>query len=71
MECGYALTATFVPGDRHLIVGLKNGKMLIIDIASGDVLEEVEAHSKELSSVTLYPDMVRIISLHMITNSYF
>lgn len=32
--------------------------MLIIDIASGDVLEEVPAHSKELWSVTLLPDKV-------------
>lgn len=58
VECSYALTAIFVPGDRHLIVGLKNGKMLIIDIASGDILEEISAHSKELWSVTLLPDKV-------------
>ncbi|XP_047350905.1 WD repeat-containing protein 3 isoform X1 [Vespa velutina] len=62
VECGYALTATFVPGDRHLIVGLKDGKMLIIDIASGDILEEVPAHTKELWSVTLFPDLKGIAS---------
>lgn len=32
--------------------------MLIIDIASGDILEEISAHSKELWSVTLLPDKV-------------
>lgn len=64
MQCGYALSATFVPGDRHLIVGLKDGKMLIIDVASGDVLEEVPAHSKELWSVTLFPDKVLEENLH-------
>ncbi|XP_033226302.1 WD repeat-containing protein 3 [Belonocnema kinseyi] len=57
VACGYALTMTFVPGDRHLMVGMKDGKMLIIDIASGDILEEVPAHSKELWSITLYPDL--------------
>ncbi|KAH0946147.1 hypothetical protein HN011_001484 [Eciton burchellii] len=62
VECGYALSVTFVPGDRHLIVGLKDGKMLIIDIASGDILEEVAAHSKELWSVTLLPDLKGIAS---------
>ncbi|XP_076646077.1 WD repeat-containing protein 3 [Halictus rubicundus] len=56
VECGYALTATFIPGDRHLIVGLKDGKMLIVDIVSGEILEEVPAHSKELWSVTLFPN---------------
>ncbi|XP_011643743.1 WD repeat-containing protein 3 isoform X1 [Pogonomyrmex barbatus] len=62
VQCGYALTVTFVPGDRHLIVGLKDGKMLIIDIASGDILEEVSAHSKELWSVTLFPDLKGVAS---------
>ncbi|CAK9821652.1 WD repeat-containing protein 3 [Anthophora retusa] len=62
VQCGYALTAVFVPGDRHLIVGLKDGKMLIVDIASGDVLEEVLAHSKELWSIALFPDKKGIAS---------
>ncbi|XP_043263029.1 WD repeat-containing protein 3 [Colletes gigas] len=62
VQCGYALTATFVPGDRHIVVGLKDGKMLIINIASGDILEEVPAHSKELWSVTLFPDMKGVAS---------
>jgi len=35
--------------------------MLIIDIASGDILEEVAAHSKELWSVTLLPDLVKCL----------
>ncbi|XP_066603628.1 WD repeat-containing protein 3 isoform X2 [Prorops nasuta] len=62
IETGYALSATFVPGDRHLIVGLKDGKMIIIDIGSGDILEEIPAHSKELWSVTLFPDMKGVAS---------
>lgn len=62
VACGYALTMTFVPGDRHLIVGMKDGKMLIVDIASGDILEEISAHSKELWSITLFPDMKGVAS---------
>lgn len=73
VACGYALTMTFVPGDRHLIVGMKDGKMLIVDIASGDILEEISAHSKELWSITLFPDMVtkRIRKLKMSINFSF
>lgn len=52
------MSACFVPGDRHVLLGLKSGKMLIIDIAAGDILEEVEAHSKELWSISLLPDKV-------------
>jgi U3 small nucleolar RNA-associated protein 12 len=43
------------------MVGLKNGHMLIVDIASGDVLEDVAAHDKELWSVCLLPDQVLFI----------
>ncbi|XP_058809971.1 WD repeat-containing protein 3 [Phymastichus coffea] len=62
VECGYGLCVTFVPGDRNLIVGLKNGKMLIIDIASGDILEEITAHQAELWSVTLLPTLQGVVS---------
>lgn len=56
IKTDYVLSVCFVPGDRHVLVGLKNGKMLIVDIAAGDVLEEIEAHSKELWSICLLPD---------------
>ena len=58
---GYILSACFVPGDRHVMVGLKNGHMLIVDIASGDVLEDIPAHDKELWSLFLLPDQVLCI----------
>lgn len=47
-----------MPGDRHVLAGLKNGKLLIIDIAAGDILEEIPAHSAELWSICLEPDQV-------------
>ncbi|RZC43050.1 WD repeat-containing protein 3, partial [Asbolus verrucosus] len=52
----YILSTIFVPGDRHVLVGLKNGTLLIIDIAAGDILEEIPAHSQELWSICLQPD---------------
>jgi len=58
------LSACFVPGDRHVLLGTKEGKLVLVDIASGDILEEVPAHSKELWSVSLYPDQVRIQILY-------
>lgn len=56
IKTAYILCACFVPGDRHVLLGLKDGKLLIVDIAAGDILEEIEAHSKELWSVTILPD---------------
>lgn len=55
---GYVLCTMFVPGDRHVLAGLKDGRLLIIDIAAGDTLEEIPAHSNELWSICLQPDLV-------------
>ncbi|XP_063218235.1 WD repeat-containing protein 3 [Bacillus rossius redtenbacheri] len=52
----YVLSLCFVPGDRHILAGLKDGRLLIVDIAAGDILEEIPAHTKELWSVSVLPD---------------
>lgn len=57
IDTDYVLSVVFVPGDRHVLVGLKSGALLIIDIAAGDILEEIPAHKTELWSVTLLPDV--------------
>lgn len=57
---GQVISLTFVPGDRHLLAGLQNGKLLIIDITAGDILEEIPAHEAEVWSTTLLPDQVHI-----------
>ncbi|KAF5296186.1 hypothetical protein FQA39_LY12640 [Lamprigera yunnana] len=57
IETGYVLSIIFVPGDRHVLTGLKDGKLIIMDIASGDILEEIPAHSNELWSICLQPDL--------------
>lgn len=58
MNFSYVLSTIFVPGDRHVLAGLKDGKLLIIDVASGDILEEIPAHTKEVWSLCLQVDLV-------------
>lgn len=53
---GYVLTTCFVPDDRHVLLGLKTGFLLIVDIITGDILEEIPAHTNELWSICLTPD---------------
>lgn len=52
----YILSTCFVPGDRHVLVGLKSGTLLIVDIGTGDILEEIPAHKSEIWSISLLPD---------------
>lgn len=57
VETGYVVSTCFVPGDRHVLVGLKTGELLIVDIVIGEVIEKIKAHEKELWSIVLTPDM--------------
>ncbi|EAA01008.3 AGAP001146-PA [Anopheles gambiae str. PEST] len=53
---GYVVSTCFVPGDRHVLVGLKTGQLLVVDVVPGEVIECIEAHEKELWSIVLTPD---------------
>uniref|UniRef100_A0A8C6XR46 WD repeat-containing protein 3 n=1 Tax=Naja naja TaxID=35670 RepID=A0A8C6XR46_NAJNA len=56
MECNYALCSLFVPGDRQVIIGTKIGKLQLFDLASGCLLETVDAHEGALWSISLSSD---------------
>ncbi|XP_040278727.1 WD repeat-containing protein 3 [Bufo bufo] len=56
MPCDYALCSLFVPGDRHVIVGTKSGKLQLFDLSSGSELDAVDAHDGAVWSISLSPD---------------
>lgn len=60
VKTGYVLSVTFIPGDRHVLVGCKDGRLLIIDISAGDILEEIPAHTSELWSICPLPDQTGV-----------
>lgn len=62
MSCDYALCSVFAPGDRHVIIGTKSGKLQIFDIGSGSLLEEIEGHSGAVWSVCMSPDKRGLVS---------
>ncbi|KAI3355690.1 hypothetical protein L3Q82_004283 [Scortum barcoo] len=62
MACEYALCSLFVPGDRQIILGTKNGKLQIFELASGSLLETVDAHDGAVWSLCLAPDQRGIVT---------
>jgi U3 small nucleolar RNA-associated protein 12 len=56
MECGYAVSAMFIPGDRHALIGTKAGELQLFDIPSGTLLEAISAHQGAIWSMCLAPD---------------
>ena len=56
LECGYALSAAFLPGDKIVVVGTREGNLEILDIASSTLSETIKAHDKEIWSLHVHPD---------------
>lgn len=56
LETGYVLTCQFAPGDRYLLLGYKTGELVIADVVTGDILETIPAHEKELWDICLSAD---------------
>lgn len=56
LECGYALCAAFLPGDKIVVVGTRDGTLEIFDIASSTLLETTKAHERDIWSLQVHPD---------------
>ena len=54
--CGYVLCALFAPGNRHAVVGTKEGGIAVVDVATAAVVASVPAHSGAVWSLAALPD---------------
>ena len=46
----YGLCSVFLPGDTHIVIGTREGYLLIVDIALGEIVYTEKAHEKEIWS---------------------
>ncbi|KAL8707564.1 MAG: hypothetical protein Q9225_007734, partial [Loekoesia sp. 1 TL-2023] len=56
LECGYALCSSFLPGDKIVVVGNRNGGLEIFDIASSTLIDTVKAHDGPIWTLHVHPD---------------
>lgn len=56
LECGYALCVAFLPGDKIVVVGNRNGELEVFDIASSTLVETVKAHEGSIWTMHVHPD---------------
>ena len=56
LECGYALCAAFLPGDKIVVVGNRNGELELFDITSSSVIEIEKVHDGSIWSLHVHPD---------------
>ncbi|KAI5474485.1 hypothetical protein MNV49_003208, partial [Pseudohyphozyma bogoriensis] len=62
MDCGYALCSTFLPGDKHIVVGTKTGELLLFDLSSSSLLETIPAHTGAVWGIHVRPDGRGLVS---------
>jgi len=55
-KSGYSLCCAFVPGDMHALIGTKSGHLFVMNLISGDLIEEIEAHDAAIWSLDVKPD---------------
>ena len=56
LDCGYALCTAFLPGDKIVVIGTRDGMLDIFDIASSTLLETMKAHDRDIWSLQVHPD---------------
>ena len=59
LDCGEGasgLCGAFTPGDRHAVIGCKDGRLLLFELSSGDLLEAHDAHAGPLWGLAVRPD---------------
>ncbi|KAI4122997.1 MAG: hypothetical protein LQ338_005505 [Usnochroma carphineum] len=56
LDCGYALCSSFLPGDKIIVVGNRNGELELFDIASSTLIETVKAHEGPVWTLHVHPD---------------
>jgi len=66
----YGLCAAFLPGNTHFIVGTREGHILIIDIASGDIIyTEKDAHDGAVWALDLRRPTAEQETMALVTGS--
>jgi U3 small nucleolar RNA-associated protein 12 len=62
LECGYALCCSFLPGDKIVVVGTKDGDIELYDIAASSQLDKISAHEGAIWTMQVHPDGKSLIT---------
>lgn len=62
LECGYALCCAFLPGDKIVVVGTKDGDIELYDIAASSQLDKIPAHEGAVWTMQVHPDGKSLIT---------
>lgn len=56
------LCCAILPGDKHAVIGTKDGKLNLIDLNTGDIIQSLQAHKGSIWSVDIRQDGKGMVS---------
>ena len=56
LDCGHALSLAFLPGDKIVVVGTRDGALEVFDIAASTLIDTIAAHERDVWSLQVSPD---------------
>ncbi|KAJ9610028.1 beta transducin [Cladophialophora chaetospira] len=62
LDCGHALSISFLPGDKIVVVGTREGTLEVFDIAASTLLDTLAAHERDIWSLQVSPDGKSLIT---------
>ncbi|GBM18224.1 WD repeat-containing protein 3 [Araneus ventricosus] len=62
LPCEASLCSVFVPGNKHCIVGTKNGLLNIYDVDKRELVNSIESHDGFVKCICLSPDLRGVTS---------
>jgi U3 small nucleolar RNA-associated protein 12 len=61
-SCGFALCSAFLPGDKIVVLGTKEGELELFDLPSSEAVDVVKAHEGTLWSLQVASDGMGMVS---------
>lgn len=61
-DCGFALCSAFLPGDKIVVLGTKEGKLELYDLPSSTLVNTIDAHDGHVWSIQVSPDRQGIVT---------
>jgi U3 small nucleolar RNA-associated protein 12 len=61
-DCGFALCSVFLPGDKIVALGTKDGKLELYDLPTSSLVDTIDAHDAHVWSIHVSPDRKGLVT---------
>ncbi|TIA86921.1 hypothetical protein E3P81_04111 [Wallemia ichthyophaga] len=62
IDCGYAISVAFLPGNRSIVIGTKSGNLQLYDLISSTQIADVDAHDNTIYAIDIAPSKTSLVT---------